>query len=78
MAIRISDDRKTQLVKEVISFYQTEWDEDISPFRADQILDLFLQKLGPGVYNQGVHDARAYMQSRLDDLEGEVYASDAF
>ena len=78
MAIKISDDRKAQLVSEVCSFYQTDLDETISPFRAEQLVDFFLRKLGPGVYNQAVQDARAYIQSRLDDLEGEVYASDVF
>jgi uncharacterized protein (DUF2164 family) len=78
MAIRISDERKAQLISEIVTLYHSEFDEKISPFRAEQLLDLFLQKLGPGVYNQGVQDARAYVQARLEDLEGEVYASDAF
>jgi hypothetical protein len=54
------------------------FDEKISEFRAEQVLEVFLQKLGPAVYNQAVQDARKFMQSRLDDLEGEVYASDVF
>jgi uncharacterized protein (DUF2164 family) len=78
MPLNISDERKAQLVAQLIGFYQTEFDEKISPFRAEQLLEFFLEKLGPAVYNQAVQDARAYVQARLDDLEGEVYASDAF
>ena len=74
--IKIANERKTQLVAELKAFYLNEFDEDISPFRAGQLLDFFLTKLAPAVYNQAVQDARAFMQSRLDDLEGEVYVRD--
>ena len=74
--IKIADDRKAQLVAELKAFYLNEFDEDISPFRAGQLLDFFLVKIGPGVYNQAVQDVRAYMQTRLDDLEGDVYVKE--
>ena len=32
-----------------------------------------LQKLGPPVYNQGIKDAQAYVQARVDDLDEEFY-----
>jgi uncharacterized protein (DUF2164 family) len=78
MALTISEERKAQLIAELRGFYENEFEEKISLFRAEQLADFFLRRLGPAVYNQGVQDARAHIQSRLDDLEGEVYASDAF
>jgi uncharacterized protein (DUF2164 family) len=30
--------------------------------------------LGPAVYNQAVQDVRAHLQTKLDDLDGEVHA----
>lgn len=74
MGMDISDDRRKQLVLDLEGFFLAEFDETISPFRAEQLLDFFLQALGPHVYNQAVQDARAYMQGKLDDLEGEVFA----
>ena len=76
MTMKIADERRAQLISELKAFYLTEFDDEISSFRAEQLLDFFLQKLGPAVYNQAVQDARAYMQTRLDDLEGEVYLKD--
>jgi uncharacterized protein (DUF2164 family) len=76
MTIKISDERKAQLVAELRAFHVREFDEDISSFRAEQLIDFYLQKLGPGVYNQAVQDARAYIQTRLDELEGDVYLKD--
>ena len=78
MAIDISKERKAQVIAELCAYYQTELDENLSPFRAEQLLDFLLRRLGPAVYNQAVQDARGYMQSRLDDLEGEVFASESF
>jgi len=75
MGIRLSDERKTQLIAGLRGFYKQEFEEDISTFRAEQLLNFFFDSLGPGIYNQAVQDARAYMQTRLDDLEGEIYAT---
>ena len=46
----------------------------MSSFRAAQLLDFCLEAVGPHVYNQAVQDARAYMQRKLDELDGEVAA----
>ena len=50
-----------------------EFDEPISDFRADGLLDFFLRELGPPVYNQGVRDACGYVQDKLADIEGEIH-----
>lgn len=55
------------------SLFRNEFDESLSEFRASQILDLMLKQLGPDVYNQAVQDVRAHLQTKLDDLEGEIY-----
>lgn len=73
MAARIDDDRRDALVRRLQSFFLAEFDETLSPFRASQILDFFLETLGPQVYNQAVQDARGFMQLRLDDLDGDLY-----
>lgn len=73
MAIELDDARRKQLLLRLQGFFRSEFEEEMSPFRAEQLLDFFLETLGPQVYNQAVQDARRYMQERLDDLEGEVY-----
>ena len=73
MTIDLDDARRKHLVSRLQGFFQDELDEDLSTFRAEQLLDFFLATLGPQVYNQAVQDARKFMQKRLDDLDGEVY-----
>lgn len=74
--ITLSPDQRERLAGQLQTLFQTEFDESLSAFRAEQVLDLMLQTLGPGIYNQAVQDARAHLQSKLDDLDGEVYVDD--
>ena len=78
MAIELDEERRQTLIRRVQGFYLEEFDEEVSPFRAEQLLDFFLGAIGPAVYNQAVQDARGFVQRKLDDLEGEVYESDSF
>lgn len=71
--LTLSDERREALIAELQSLFATEFDETLSEFRAGEILDRMLGTLGPTVYNQAVEDVRAYFQSKLDDLGGEVY-----
>ncbi len=73
MAIRIDDERRQDLIGRLRAFFHEEFDEEISDFRASQLLDFLVAVLGPQVYNQAVQDARAFMQRKLEDLEGDVY-----
>ncbi len=74
MKITLAPDRRAQLTAHLQQLFSKDFDEKLSEFRAGEIVDLMLRTLGPAVYNQAVQDVRANLQTRLDDLEGEVYA----
>lgn len=74
MQISLSEDRRSDFLRELGALFADEFDEPLSDFRAEAVLALFLKTLGPAVYNQAVQDVRANLQVKLDDLEGEVYA----
>ena len=76
LRIRLSEDRRQRLIRSLKQHFLDEFDDEISDYRADALLDFFIGELGPSVYNQGVHDACAAMQEKLLDLEGEVYEPD--
>lgn len=73
MTLQIDQERRERLASRLKSFFLEEFDEELSPFRAGEVLDFCIGILGPQIYNQAVQDARGFMQQRLDDLEGEVY-----
>jgi uncharacterized protein (DUF2164 family) len=73
MRIRLTSDRRTDLVRAVKEHFEREFDEPLSDFRAGTLLDFFVRELGPPIYNQGVRDAASYVQDKLSDIEGEVF-----
>ena len=76
MRIKLSADRRAALLRAVKEHFAAEFDESLSDFRANGLLDFFVRELGPPVYNQGVRDASSYMQQKLADIEGEVTESE--
>jgi uncharacterized protein (DUF2164 family) len=72
MRIKLSADRRAALLRAIKEYFGAEFEEPLSDFRANGLLDFFVRELGPPVYNQGVRDASSYMQEKLADIEGEV------
>lgn len=76
MRIRLSPERRAALLRVTKEYFAAEFDEALSDFRAQALLDFFVRELGPPVYNQGVRDAASFMQEKLADIEGDVYERD--
>lgn len=73
MNIRLDEARQGAISRALGEFYREAFDEDLSAYQAQRLLEFFVEHLGPPVYNQAVQDARSFMLDRLDDLEGEIY-----
>jgi uncharacterized protein (DUF2164 family) len=73
MRIKLSVERRAGLLRAIKEYFSQEFDEPLSDFRAEGLLDFFVRELGPPVYNQGVRDATSFIQEQLTDIEGEVY-----
>ena len=73
MRIRLSEERRASLLASIKEHSRAHFDEPLSDFRAEGLLDFFVRELGPPVYNQGVRDASSFMQSKLADIEGVIY-----
>jgi uncharacterized protein (DUF2164 family) len=74
MAIALEPQRRARVVARLQLLFSKEFDEKLSDFQANAVVDLMLKTLGSAVYNQAVQDVRAHMQVKLDDLDGEVFA----
>ena len=73
MRIRLEGERRDDVVQAVREFFQESFDEELSDYRAQKLLDFFVKTLGAPVYNQAIRDARGFMLEKLEDLEGEFY-----
>jgi uncharacterized protein (DUF2164 family) len=76
MRIRLSPERRAALIRAIKAHVSADFDEVLSDFRAEALLDFFVRELGPLVYNQGVRDTASYLQGKLQDIEGDVYERD--
>ena len=74
MTVQLDEARRRELQEQLQILFRSQFDEQLSDYRAEEIVSLMLRTLAPAVYNQAVQDARAFLQARLDDLDGEVYA----
>lgn len=64
----LTPETRDHLVTELREFFQQEWDDEISRFKAGLLLDFFMDKLAPSIYNQAVNDAHSLMTSRIEDI----------
>jgi uncharacterized protein (DUF2164 family) len=73
MRVKLSQERREGLVAAARSFFTEDLDRELSNFQAERVIDFFIRHLGAPVYNQAVQDVRSLLQTKLDDLDGELY-----
>ena len=73
MQIELSVERRAELVRATQAHFLDRYGEEIGDLRAGLLLDFFVERLGPPVYNQAVRDAHKFIHERLEDLEHAVY-----
>jgi uncharacterized protein (DUF2164 family) len=73
LRIRLAEERRARLIRSIKRYFLEHFDEELSDFRAQSLLDFFVKELGAPVYNQAIGDAYAFIQDKLSDLEGEFY-----
>jgi len=76
MRIKLTEERRERVRDSVRHFFAEEFDEDLSDFRLEGLIDFFVGELGPPVYNQAIRDAHNFFETKLADLEGEFFEPD--
>lgn len=73
MKVKLDDERKNSIKEALIGFFSSEFDEELSDYKASEVVNFMLQQIGPSQYNQAIQDARKFMSEKLDDLDTEFY-----
>lgn len=73
LSIKLSKEHRRDLIAAIKAYFLEQHDEEIGDLRAGLLLDFFIEKLGPPVYNQAIKDAQAYFQQKVEDLDGACY-----
>lgn len=65
----LNKEQRQNLNNEIIDFFKKENDTEVGIIFADEIIDLFMERTGVQIYNQGVEDAKKLIQEKLSYLE---------
>ena len=65
----ITDEERKGAVDKIITFFAEERDEEIGRVAATEVLDMFLEMLGPKIFNTGLIEGKEWLKIRLTDME---------
>lgn len=71
--IKFSAEEKAVIVEKLKRYFSVELDHDLGQFDAEFLLDFISSEMGAYYYNRGLSDARAVMQSKLDQVDDAIY-----
>ena len=71
--ITLQPEVKVELVLKLQSYFEDELKLQIGSFDAEFLLDFFSEQLGGYYYNQGLVDALAMFEGKLEEIADSVY-----
>lgn len=71
--IKLSNEQKKALKEEIHAYYLDERGEDIGIIHQEGLVDLFIDRLAPIIYNRALDDAKLWISQRLDDMNSDYY-----
>ncbi len=60
--------QREALARPLVRQLRDELDIEIAPMDGQRLIDVLCESLGPAFYNQGLRDAQAALQSKIDDI----------
>jgi uncharacterized protein (DUF2164 family) len=73
MAIELPKEAREEAQTSLARYVDEHFEERIGNVAVSQLLDFFLEEIGPSIYNKAVADVQERMQARVADLAGEVF-----
>lgn len=71
--ITFEPEQKAALVEKIQSYCEQQLDLEVGQFDAEFLLDFFADEIGAFYYNQGLKDAQAVVQNRVDSIADDLY-----
>jgi len=71
--IEFSKEEKAELIVKLQRYFNDELDFEMGQFEADFLLDFITRELGANFYNQGLADAQAVLEKRMETVMDGIY-----
>ncbi len=68
--IELSDDRKKRVIEDIKEYFYKERGEEIGILAAELFYDFIIERIGAEIYNQGLIDAKKFLEEKADDIYG--------
>lgn len=65
----ISKGKRDFLIREIITHFRKERNQEIGILSAEELLDFFLESLTGEIYNRAITDAKAQIKQSFEDIE---------
>ena len=73
MNVKITSDKKEELVVKIQQFFMEEDLDEIGRFQAERLIEEMIKLIGPFAYNQAIGDARKLVTEKLSNMEEDLY-----
>ncbi|GIO57201.1 hypothetical protein J21TS7_55190 [Paenibacillus cineris] len=73
-SMKLAKEQRDQAILQIQQFFEHERGEAIGELAADGVLDFFMTRIAPHVYNQALSDCRHVVSQRMISLEDDIYA----
>jgi uncharacterized protein (DUF2164 family) len=74
--LELEKEARAQAITSIQRYFEENLTEPIGNLPAGQLLDFFMEEIGPIIYNRAISDAQLRMQQRIMDLNGELFAEE--
>ncbi len=71
--ITFSREETADIVAKLRVYFRDELDTELAALPAEMLLDFLGREIGPFFYNRGLHDARAVVTAKVEDLAEAIY-----
>ena len=67
---KLTKETKQQIIFDIQKYFSDERNEEIGNLSAELLLQFIIEKVGPAIYNQGIHDAHSFVSEKIEELYG--------
>jgi len=71
--IEFTSEQKDAIEEKLKTYFREELDRELGQFEAQFFIDFLIAELGPYFYNQGLYDAKALVEKRVEDITESIY-----
>ncbi len=65
---KLTKEIKQQIIFDIQKYFSDERDEEIGNLSAELLLQFIIEKVGPAIYNQAIHDAHSFVSEKIEEL----------